>query len=150
MIASNNDPEGKPMTTSLFPVSCTDAITTCRDFYSELLGLDVIFEADWYVQLQHPDRPEIQIAFVRPDHNSVPEGYRAPAQGVIVTIEHENVDAVHEQATALRLPIALPLRDEAWGQRHFMTRDPAGQLVDVFSLIPPQGEYAQTVPSPSS
>jgi hypothetical protein len=36
----------------------------------------------------------------------------------------------------------LPLRDEAFGQRHFIVRDPAGNLVDVIENIPPSEEFA--------
>jgi hypothetical protein len=36
----------------------------------------------------------------------------------------------------------VPLRDEAWGQRHFITEDPDGVLVDVVTVIPPGEEFA--------
>ena len=35
-----------------------------------------------------------------------------------------------------------PLTDEAFGQRHFITRDPNGVLIDVITPIPPAPEYA--------
>jgi hypothetical protein len=34
------------------------------------------------------------------------------------------------------------LRDEAFGQRHFITRDPAGVMIDVIKVIPPSEEFA--------
>jgi hypothetical protein len=37
----------------------------------------------------------------------------------------------------------LALRSEAWGQRHFITSDPNGLLIDVIELIPPSEAYAQ-------
>lgn len=40
------------------------------------------------------------------------------------------------------LPITLPLRDEPFGQRHFIITDPAGTLVDVIKPIPPSPEFA--------
>ena len=55
---------------------------------------------------------------------------------MLVTIEVDDVDAVHERARAARLPIELSLRDENWGQRHFITRDPNGLAVDVVQVIP--------------
>ena len=35
----------------------------------------------------------------------------------------------------------MPLRDEAFGQRHFITADPNGVLIDVIKPIPPTAEY---------
>lgn len=37
----------------------------------------------------------------------------------------------------------LELRSEAFGQRHFITSDPNGVLVDVIKVIPVTGEFAQ-------
>jgi hypothetical protein len=34
------------------------------------------------------------------------------------------------------------LRDEAFGQRHFITRDPNGVLIDVIRPIPPDADFA--------
>ena len=120
---------------SLFPDLCTDDITASRDFYVALLGLRVAFENDWYVQLQSPSDPNLQLAFVRRDHDRVPAPFQAPARGVLVTIETDDVDALHERARALGLPIVYALRDEPWGQRHFMVSDPNGLAVDVVKLI---------------
>ncbi len=39
--------------------------------------------------------------------------------------------------------MALDLRDEPWGERHFAVTDPNGIPVNVSQLIPPSGEYAQ-------
>ena len=39
------------------------------------------------------------------------------------------------------MPVLLPLRDEAFGQRHFITSDPNGVLIDIIKPIPPSGEF---------
>jgi hypothetical protein len=36
-----------------------------------------------------------------------------------------------------------PLRDEDFGQRHFITADPNGVLIDVIKPIPPSAEFAE-------
>lgn len=36
----------------------------------------------------------------------------------------------------------LALRDEDFGQRHFITRDPNGVLIDVIKPIPPSADFA--------
>jgi hypothetical protein len=43
---------------------------------------------------------------------------------------------VHAKAVEQRLEIAYPLRDEEWGVRRFMLREPSGTLVNVVSHRP--------------
>lgn len=126
---------------SLFPDICSDALPQSKDFYVKLLGFTPVFEIDWYVQLQSPRDENLQIAFVRRDHPSVPKGYQQVPQGVVITVETEAVDAVHAEARELGLKMVVDLRSEAWGQRHFMTVDPNGLLVDVVQNIEPTAEF---------
>ena len=121
--------------TALYPVLMTDRPTVLARFYAELLQLDTVFEADWFVQLTG------QMGFVARDHDSVPGRFRgATPTGLLVTVEVDDVDAVHERAVALGLPMELSLRSEDWGQRHFITRDPDGVAVDVVQVIPVTSE----------
>jgi catechol 2,3-dioxygenase-like lactoylglutathione lyase family enzyme len=60
---------------------------------------------------------------------------------VLLNLEVDDVDAVHERLRAAGLPILRSLRDEAFGQRHFITADPNGVLIDVIRPIPPTGEF---------
>ncbi len=43
--------------------------------------------------------------------------------------------------------IVYPVTDESWGRRRFMTRDPAGLLVDVVRQIEPTAGYWETYPA---
>ena len=133
---------------SLFPDVCTERLAASRDFYRELLGFEVVFENEWYVQLRLPDEPAAQIAFVERGHASVPAGHGRAPQGVLVTVELDDATACHARARALGLEVVYPLRDEAWGQRHFMVLDPNGLLVDVVELIPAAPEYRGYVAEP--
>ena len=89
------------------------------------------------------NRRPTQIAFVQRDHDSVPAGFREPPRGVIVTVETDHVDAVYERARVLGCEIVIALRDEAWGQRHFMVRDPNGLLVDLVQMIEPTRDFLE-------
>lgn len=131
------------MITDIFTVICSDDVSASRDFYIDLLGFDVSFEADWYVQLQgrHPSRP--QLGIVARGHESVPERFRQRPAGVLVSVEVDDVDAVHDRAVAAGLTLELTLRDEPWGQRHFITVDPDGVAVDVITPIAAAPEYAE-------
>lgn len=125
----------------LFPDICSDDLIACRDFYRSLFGFEIVFEIDWYIQMKHPENDALQIAFVRRDHPSVPRGDQDAARGVIVTLETDAVDPVYQRATELGLSPVLSLRDEEWGQRHFMVRDPNGLLVDVVQMIDPSPQF---------
>ena len=131
------------MMNSLFPVLCTDSVSESHTFYKNLFGMQAAFEIDWYVQLQSPDNESIQIAFVKADHPSVPRRFQATPAGTIVTLEVNDADQYHSKAEELGLAIELSLRDEPWGQRHFMVVDPSGVLVDVVKLIEPSKEFTE-------
>lgn len=116
---------------------CTDSVPDTTAFYRDLLGFEIVFEADWYVQLQAPGEPLPQLGVVARTHESVPpEQRRAPA-GVLIGVEVDDVDAVHACIVEAGLPIIRSLRDEEWGQRHFITLDPAGTMVDVIKPTDP-------------
>jgi len=127
---------------AVFPVLMTDRVAASRDFYADLLGMRIAFEADWYVQLLSPTTPAAQLGIVDGGHESVPTPFRRRTAGVLVTIEVDDVDAIHGRAQELGLPIELSLRDEDWGQRHFITRDPNGLAVDVVQVIPVTSDEA--------
>jgi len=127
---------------SLFPDICSTDLPACKTFYESLLGLNAVFELDWYIQMQSPTDPTLQIAFVARNHESVPAGYQLEARGVVITVETDAVDPVYERAQSIRIPIVQELQDEPWGQRHFMARDPNGLLVDVVQMIEPSEAYA--------
>lgn len=130
------------MTThALYPVTMSTEPHRTAAFYRELLGFETTFEADWYVSLAAPGGNP-QLATVAREHPSVPNGFRAAPAGTLVTVEVDSADEVRDRAATMQSPIELELRDEAWGQRHFITRDPDGLLVDVVEPIAPTGDFA--------
>lgn len=122
---------------TLFPVTYTNEIAEAHDFYIHLFGFEVLVEIPWYVHLQLPENTSMQIAFVESSHHSVPEAFHAVPAGVAITLEFDDVDMLFARAKELRLPIHVELRDEEWGQRHFITEDPTGLMVDVVQPIAP-------------
>lgn len=128
-------------TEACYPVLMTKRLEACRDFYVAWLGWQVTYEADFYVSLISPERTA-QLAFVDRDHPSVPAGHRRDPAGSLVTVELDDVDALYARWTEAGLPVVLELRDEPWGQRHFMITDPNGVLVDLVKVIPPSPAHA--------
>ncbi|HSJ74279.1 MAG TPA: VOC family protein [Miltoncostaeaceae bacterium] len=118
-----------------------------RDFYARLLEMEVVFDSDWYVLLRDPRRPRLQLAFVAHDHESVPAAFRGPARGLLITAEVDDVEGVHGRAREMGATIAQELRDEEFGQRHFMAVDPNGLLVDVYEPIPFSAAFLEANPA---
>lgn len=127
--------------TSVYPVLMSRDVAAAAAFYRDILGFEITFEADWYVSLR---QGLWELALLDPDHPTIPDGYRgSPAAGVLLNLEVADVDAVYQDLTGRGFEIALPLRSEDFGQRHFILRGPDGVLIDVITPIPPQGEYVE-------
>jgi uncharacterized glyoxalase superfamily protein PhnB len=129
--------------TQYYPVLAVEEVAAAGAFYQQHFDFKVVFEADWYIHLQHRTQPEVNLAILDCRHETIPEGYRRPAQGVLINFETDDVDAAFARAQKAGLPILLGLRDEAFGQRHFITSDPNGILIDVIKVIPPTAEFAR-------
>jgi catechol 2,3-dioxygenase-like lactoylglutathione lyase family enzyme len=97
--------------------------TETRDFFVDLLGFEVVMDMDWVVTLASPTNPSAQVTIIGNDDPAAPG----------ISVEVEDVDAVHAKALDQGLEIAYPLRDEEWGVRRFMLREPSGMTVNVLS-----------------
>lgn len=128
--------------TSSYPVLMVDDVAATAAFYVRHLSFKPLFEADWYVHLQSRDAPSVNLAFVQSGHATIPAGARTRATGILLNFEVEDVDEIYVQALANGLPVLLSLRDEAFGQRHFITQDPNGVLIDIIKPIPPSAAFA--------
>ncbi|MCC5857514.1 MAG: VOC family protein [Ectothiorhodospiraceae bacterium] len=129
--------------TSYYPVILTDDVAGTAAFYSDHFRFRALFEIDWYVHLQSREDETVNLGIVRGDHPTVPESARGRVSGLILNFEVEDPDAEYARVQAEGLPILQALRDEDFGQRHFITADPNGVLIDVIKPIPPSGEYAE-------
>ncbi len=127
---------------SSYPVLLTDDLRAARDFFGAHFGFAPTYESDWYVSLRHAEAPQYELAFVRHDHATVPAGGRAPARGVILNFEVDDAAAAWERLRGAGVPVLLALRDEPFGQRHFILGGPGGVMVDVIENIPPAPEFA--------
>jgi len=128
--------------TGYYPVLLVEDIGATATFYQAHFGFKPLFSSDWYVHLQHADHPSVNLAFVTANHETVPEGSRKPASGMIINFEVEDPDAVYAKVTAAGIPVLRTLRDEDFGQRHFIIADPNGVMIDVIKPIPPSEEFA--------
>ncbi|AVO36769.1 VOC family protein [Pukyongiella litopenaei] len=129
--------------TQYYPVIQTDDVAGTAAFYQDHFGFRPAFAADWYVHLQSAADPSVNIAVLDGQHETIPEPGRGTARGIILNFEVADVDAEHARLADAGLPILKPLCDEAFGQRHFITADPNGVLIDVITPIPPSAEFAE-------
>lgn len=96
-----------------------------RDLYAALLGLDVAMDGEWITFLAPQGQPAAQLGLITKDASATIN----PS----VSIEVDDVDAVHAAAIAHQLEIVHPLTDEPWGVRRFFFRDPDGNVINVLS-----------------
>ena len=113
----------------------SDRLDASRDFFTELLGFEVVFESDWYVQVAPQGELDKIVGIWRRDHELIPASYRDAPRGVVLTVVVDDVDARHETAQRLGVEIVQPPTDRFYGQRSMLVTDPNGWLVDVSTPI---------------
>ena len=77
----------------------------------------------WVVTMASPANRSAQVSIIANDDMAAPG----------ISVDVPDVDAVHALAVERGLEIAYALRDEEWGVRRFMLREPSGTLVNVVS-----------------
>jgi catechol 2,3-dioxygenase-like lactoylglutathione lyase family enzyme len=112
-----------PATARAVPNIRSDRPAETREFFADLLGFEPIMDLGWVVTVASPANHSAQVTIIGSDDPAAPG----------ISIEVDDVDAVHAQAVARGLEIAYPLRDEEWGVRRFMLREPSGTTVNVLS-----------------
>jgi catechol 2,3-dioxygenase-like lactoylglutathione lyase family enzyme len=108
----------------------TNQVQESKDFYVRLFGCEVVYESDWFVLLQLGGA---ELGFMSPNLESQAPVFRPAFQGhgLWISVEVDDVDAEYQRLRAMAVPIEAGLRDEPWGDRHFVLLDPNGIGVDV-------------------
>jgi catechol 2,3-dioxygenase-like lactoylglutathione lyase family enzyme len=94
-----------------------------RQFYVDVLGLQVAMDMGFIVTLVSPSNPTAQVSLMRDDDSStiLPQ----------ISIEVADVDDVHSRAVSRGVNIVYPLTNEPWGVRRFFVTDPNGTVINV-------------------
>nr|BFE59175.1 VOC family protein [Dactylosporangium thailandense] len=100
----------------------SDDLEGSRAFYRDVVGLREQGGLDW-ILFFGTDRREVQLGVMNLD---IKAGVHPD-----VSIEVDDVDAVHDRAVAAGAEIVYPLTDEEWGLRRFFVRDPNGTVINV-------------------
>jgi catechol 2,3-dioxygenase-like lactoylglutathione lyase family enzyme len=121
----------------------TENLAETKDFFVAKLGFAVAFESDWFALLKLQDSEQAgQIGLLAPAQEGQSNLFRKPypGHGAWITFDVADVDAIHARAVAAGIPIAVPLRDEPWGERHFSVVAPNGLALDFVTY---QGALAE-------
>jgi predicted enzyme related to lactoylglutathione lyase len=129
--------EGSMNVIRIVPNLSSGAFADNRDFYSAMFDLVVSVDLDdWYLQLMPEGDPHLNIGFVKPDHEMF-AGRNVASRpiGVFLTIHVDDVDEAYRRAHRLGAEIVADIRDEEYGQRHFLVVDPNGVVLNVMSSV---------------
>jgi catechol 2,3-dioxygenase-like lactoylglutathione lyase family enzyme len=100
-------------------------VAASRELYVDVLGLEVAMDLGWVVTYAAPGNPVVQLTVAAEDASA--------AIQADVSIEVDDVDAVHAAAVARGYEIVHPLTDEPWGVRRFFVRDRGGAVLNILS-----------------
>ncbi len=120
----------------LYPLIITDDIKAMAAFYIDNFGFQAVFEQDWYIQLLHADSG-VELAFMVPNAENQPKELQAAfaGQGIVLSLEVDDAAKEYAKVADKDLDFIVKLREEEWGQKHFIVRDPAGTYIDVVEQL---------------
>ncbi len=94
-----------------------------KQFYQDVLGLEVMMDLEWIVSLGKSGSMPIQLSIASEGGSGTP----LPA----LSIEVDDVDEALTRAQGYGANIEYGPVDEPWGVRRFYVRDPAGNLLNI-------------------
>ena len=118
---------------AMFPVMVADDLEALKQFYETYFGFNaVFFDPEFYLHLVSPNTG-VQLGFLMPNMENQPAFLhpKIVTEGYAISLEVADAQKAYQQANELKLKIALPLKEEVWGQRHFIIQDPAGLYLDI-------------------
>ena len=112
---------------------CSDDLQKSKEFYVNLLDFKVKYDSNWYVQLCSPKDSEIEYGIIQREHELVPKEYQNIPNGMYVTFVVDDVDITYHKVVSMGIPIVQEPRNEFYGQRRFLVKDPNSCLIDICS-----------------
>jgi predicted enzyme related to lactoylglutathione lyase len=121
----------------------TDDVEELAGFYARLLDVPVALNG-YYVEVP---AGAASVGFSRPRFTEYGPGDGQPASAVrrpgrpeiVLDFLVEDVDAEYQRISAQDVEWVMPPATQPWGNRSMLFRDPAGNLVNVFSRPPARG-----------
>ena len=126
-----------------YPVVFVNDLHATAQFYTRTLGLDTLFESDFFLLLALPGQGDGAIAFVLEEHPTTPPNGPAitPGSSSFLTLQVADAAGAFDEIARAGTPIEYALRDEPWGQRRFGLLDPNGLYIDIVEQIEPDPDF---------
>ncbi|PSV44608.1 MULTISPECIES: VOC family protein [unclassified Photobacterium] len=118
---------------AMFPVMVTSDLEAVKQFYETAFGFNAVFyDSNFYLHLVSPNN-NIQLGFLLPNVASQPEFLHPimSSKGYVISLEVKDATFAYAEAKQMDLNLIMALKEEEWGQVHFMIQDPAGLSIDV-------------------
>lgn len=113
------------------PGYVTKQLSESKEFYCKYLGFTVKFENEFYLLLENTNSG-FEISFLLPNHPSQNKIFQPEyLSGSYLTIEVDNIEKEYYRITSLGCSIWMETKDEEWGDRHFIIKDPNGLGIDI-------------------
>lgn len=117
---------------AMFPVMVASNLAEIKQFYTSVFGFNAVFyDAEFYLHLV--SNSGVQLGFLLPEHPTQPQFLQPlmSPDGYVISLEVTDAAKAFEEAVSMKLSIAMELKEEDWGQIHFMLEDPAGFKIDI-------------------
>lgn len=111
----------------LYALVTVKSFAGLKELYGEHFGFSVSMEAPGYLHLAGKDNGEL--AFMMQDKDA-PESFGGT--GLTICLQVADVDAEAARLNKAKLPVVVPVRDNPWGDRSIILRDPVGVHVYVY------------------
>jgi len=130
---------------SFYPVILVKDTSACAQFFIQHFGFSSTFTSQWYMSLENDGS---ELALLSHNHETIPDNFRNHTTGLILNFEVEDAELefsrlVHNEHCVVK----LPLKDEDFGQRHFILEGPEGILIDVIQNIAPSSTFIENYSS---
>ena len=126
---------------AMFPVMVTTELEAVKKFYESVFSFNAVFyDPKFYLHLVSPSTG-VQLGFLTPNHTTQPDFLHPimSTDGYVISLEVKDASQAYAEAKILNLDIAMQLKEEAWGQIHFMLKDPAGFRIDMVQHLEATG-----------
>lgn len=122
---------------AMIPVMEAPNLEDIKQFYTSVFGFNAaFFDPGFYLHLVSPSTG-VQLGFLLPNHVSQPQ-FLQPVMsldGYVISFEVADAAKAYTEARTMGLNIVMELKEEAWGQIHFIVKDPAGFKIDVIEHL---------------
>lgn len=115
----------------------TNDLAASRDFYVRHLGFQVAFLSEWYIHLKNGP---IEIGLM----TGKEEMPAVPANGVWMSLGVTDAHAEYARLQAAGATLDTEPKDQPWGERCFVVRDPNGFAVNISQQIPADEDFMRS------